>query len=312
LTALVTGASGFLGRHLVRALLEAGRPVHALCRDASALAGLRHPDLRILSGDVRDPASYIPGLAAGTSVFHLAAVRNHPRSRVRDMEEINVLATAELARRSLAAGVGRFVQVSTVLAEGPAPGAYAESKARGDREVLRLAAEGLPAAIVRPAIVFGPDHPSHPNRITSEIRRLLRQRVIRVVAGGRQARSLVYVDDVVRGLLAVERLGTAGEEYILGGEAITPRDFGRLVLKLAGLRPLATLSLPAGPALALARIADRLVRSDAGSGYAMAVQVLLQEWRFSSDKAARDLDYRPLPVAEGLLRTIHWVKGLES
>ena len=103
MTALVTGASGFLGRHLVRALLEAGRPVHALCRDASALAGLRHPNLRILSGDVRDPASYIPGLAAGTSVFHLAAVRNHPRSRVRDREEINVHATAELARRSLEA-----------------------------------------------------------------------------------------------------------------------------------------------------------------------------------------------------------------
>ena len=310
MTALVTGASGFLGRHLVRALLEVGRPVVALCRDSSAMAS--HPGLRIVAGDLREPASYAPWLAPGISVFHLAAVRNRPRERVRDMEEVNVLATAELARRSLKAGVGRYVQVSTVLAHGPSPlGAYARSKASADREVMQLAAEGLPAVVVRPAIVFGPDHPSHPNRITSEIRRLLRQRVIRVVAGGRQARSLVHVDDVVGGLLAAERRGGVGEEYGLGGEDIAPRDFGRLVLELAGLRPAATLSIPAGPALALARIADRIAGSDAESGYAMAVQVLLREWRVSSEKSARDLEYRPLPLAEGLSRTIDWVRDVK-
>lgn len=307
MTAFVTGASGFLGRHLVRALLEAGRPVVALCRDSLALAS--HPDLRIVTGDVREPSSYASWLAAGTSVFHLAAVRNHPQARVREMEEVNVRATAELARRSLEAGVAWFVQVSTVLAQEPPFGAYAESKARADREVRRLAAEGLPAVVVRPAIVFGPDHPSHPNRITSEIRRLLRQRVIRVVGGGRQARNLVYVDDVVRGLLAAERRGAVGEMYGLGGEDVAPLDFGRLVLALAGLRPAATLSLPAGPALALAGIADLMRRSDAGSGYAMAVQVLLREWRLSSEEAVRDLDYRPLSVAGGLSRTIDWLRS---
>jgi nucleoside-diphosphate-sugar epimerase len=224
------------------------------------------------------------------------------------MEEVNIHATAELARLSLEAGVERFVHVSTLLAHGPSDGAYADSKARAAREVLRLAAAGLPAVVVSPAIVFGPDHPSHPNRITSEIRRLLRQRVVRVVAGGRQARNLVYVDDVVRGLLAAERCGTLGEEYRLGGEDVAPRDFGRLVLALAGLRPLATLSLPAGPALALARLADRWLKSDAGNGYTAAVRVLLSEWRVSSERAERDLQYRPLPLAGGLTRTIHWLR----
>lgn len=285
MTVLVTGASGFLGRHLVRALLDDGREVVTL------------------SGDVRDPASYSPWLAPGVSVFHLAAVRNHPRARARDMEEVNVRATAELARRSLEAGVGRFVHVATALVHG-ASGAYAGSKARAVEKIRRLAGEGLPAVVVSPTIIYGPDHPAHPNRITSEIRRLLRQRVVLVVAGGRQVRNLVYVDDVVRGLLAAERRGAVGEEYLLGGEEIAPRDFGRLVLSLAGLRPLATLSLPAGPALALAKIADRLRKSDPGSGYTTAVQVLLREWRFRSDRAARDLDYRPLPLAEGLSHTI--------
>lgn len=314
MTALVTGASGFLGRALVRALLDSGRDVVALCRDPAALGELRHPALRIVSGDLRDPASYAPWLAAGVSVFHLAAVRNHPHARVREMEEVNVRATAELARRSLEAGTSRFIYVSTALIHGPSDGgglpfgAYAESRARAGQEIRRLAAEGLQAVTVCPAIVFGPDHPSHPNRVTSEIRRLLRQRVVRVVAGGRQARNLVHVDDVVRGLLAAERRGALGEEYVLGGEEIAPRDFGRLVLSLAGLRPVATLSLPAGPALAIARIADRLRKSDTGSGYATSVQVLLREWRFSSDRARRDLDYRPFSLAEGLAHTIHWLR----
>lgn len=259
-----------------------------------------------LSGDLRDPASYSERLAAGDSVFHLAAVRNLPRVRARDMEEVNVRATAELARRSLEAGVGRFVHVSTALIHG-AFGAYADSKARAVEEIRRL--EGLQAVIVCPTIVYGPDDPSHPNRITSEIRRLLRQRIVLVLAGGRQARNLVYVDDVVRGLLAAERLGIVGEEYVLGGEEIAPRDFGRLVLSLAGLRPLATLSLPVGPALAAARIADQLKRSDPGSGYTTAVQVLLREWRFRSERARRDLEYHPLPLAEGLSLTIEWLRA---
>lgn len=303
MTVLVTGATGFLGRPLVRALLDEGREVVAL------------------SGDIRDPASYSPWLAAGVSVFHLAAVRNHPRVRARDMEEVNVRATVELARRSLEAGVGRFVHVSTALVHGPSDGggvplgAYVESKARAAREVRRLAAQGLQAVTVSPAIVYGPDHPSHPNRITSEVRRLLRWRVVRVIAGGRQARNLVHVDDVVRGLLAAEQRGTVGEEYLLGGEEIAPRDFGRLVLSLAGLRPVATLSLPAGAALATARIVDRLQRlrmSDTGSGYAVAVQVLLREWRFSSDRARRDLGYCPLPLADGLARTIDWLRASDG
>lgn len=311
----VTGASGFLGRPLVRALLDAGRHVVALSRDPAPLLDLLHPALQIASGDIRDPASYSPWLASGASVFHLAAVRNHPHRRGREMEEVNVRATAELARRSLTAGVRRFVHVSTALIHGPSDrdgvpfGTYMESKERAVREVRRLAALGLPAVTVCPAIVFGPDHPSHPNRVTSEIRRLLRQRVVRVVGGGRQARNLVYVDDVVRGFLAAERRGAVGEEYLLGGEESAPRDFGRLVLSLAGLRPLAMLSLPAGPALAMARVADRLRKSDPGGGYTTAVQVLLREWRFSSERARRDLDYRPRPLLEGLAHTIAWLRA---
>jgi dihydroflavonol-4-reductase len=325
--ALVTGASGFLGRPLVAALLDQGRSVVALCRQPEALADLHHPDLRIAIGDLRTPDSYTPLLAAGISIFHLAGVRNHPHVRAREMEEVNVRATLALARQAGERGAARFVHVATALIYGssnegrarteeddldPASSAYVRSKVEAVRGLRELAREGLPAVTVCPTIVFGPDHPSHPNRVTSEIRRLLRGGPGIWLAGGRQLRNLVFVEDVVRGLLAAEERGTVGEEYLLGGEEVSPRELTRQVLELAGRRQRLALSLPAGPARAAAWIADRLRGQDPGAGYATAVATLLREWRFSSGKAGRDLGYQPLPFAEGLGRTLKWLQSLKG
>jgi dihydroflavonol-4-reductase len=289
----------------------------ALCRNPESLAGLRHPALRIAAGDLRDPAAWAPLLPPGGSVFHLAGVRNHPRSRVRDMEEVNVAATLALARRAGETGVARFIHVATALIYGPSEGgrarteeddldrssSYVRSKAEAVEGIRALARRGLPAVTVCPSIVFGPDHPSHPNRVTSEIRRLLRGGPRIWLAGGRQVRNLVFVDDVVGGLLDAEERGVVGEEYLLGGEEISPRELSRRVG--GGI----ALSLPAGVALGIAGIVDRLCRHDAGAGYATAVQNLLREWRFSSGKARRDLGHQPLPLVEGLSRTIQWIQG---
>jgi dihydroflavonol-4-reductase len=332
---VVTGASGFLGRHLVAALLAQGRSVVACCRQPEMLAGfwagsgtglgdgpgadLRHPGLRVAAGDLREPASYTPFLTPGASVFHLAGLRHHPHVRVRELEEVNVEATLTLARRAGERGVARFVHVATALLYGPAregqartekdaldpaASAYVRSKVEAVRGLRELAREGLPAVTVCPTIVFGPDHPSHPNRVTAEIRRLLRGGPRVWLAGGRQPRNLVFVEDVVRGLLAAEERGAVGEEYLLGGEEVSPRELARRVLVLAGRRRGMALSLPAGAAQAAAWIVDRLCGQEAGAGYATAVETLLREWRFSSSKARRDLGYQPLSLTEGLVRTL--------
>jgi dihydroflavonol-4-reductase len=258
-------------------------------------------------------------LPKGGTVFHLAAVRNQPGSRLREMREVNVEATLALARQAGERGVARFVHVATALLYGPADdgrarteadelvenaGNYVASKVDALRGLRRLAREGLPVVTVCPSIVFGPDHPSHPNRVTSEIRRLLRGGRPIWLAGGRQARNLVYVDDAVRGLLAAEERGRTGEEYLLAGEEISPRDLAARVAP--GRRG---VSIPAGAARAAAGIADLLRGFEAGGGYATGVQTLLREWRFSSAKADRDLAYRPTPWSEGLERTIHWLRS---
>jgi dihydroflavonol-4-reductase len=291
----------------------------AFCRQPEALADLRHPDLRIIPGDLREPASYTPLLIPGASVFHLAGKRNQPRVRVREMQEVNVGATLTLARRVGERGVARFVHVATALIYGPAgdgrdrteqddldpsSSAYVHSKAEAVRGIRELAREGLPAVTVCPTIVFGPDRPSHPNRVTSEIRRLLNGGPGLWMVGGLQSRNLVFVDDVVRGMLAAEERGALGEEYLLGGEDVAPRELTRQVQELAGKRQDISLSLPPGPTRAAAWIVDRLRGLDRGSGYAAAVETLLREWRFSSAKARRDLGYQPLSLTEGLIRTL--------
>lgn len=292
----------------------------ALCRNPESLADLRHPALRIAAGDLRDPAAWAPLLTPGGSVFHLAGVRSHPGSRVREMREVNVEATLALAGQAGERGAARFVHVATALIYGPAEdgrarteaedldrsSAYVGSKAEAVEGIRALVRAGLPAVTVCPSIVFGPDRPSRPNRVTSEIRRLLRGGPRIWLAGGRQVRNLVFVDDVVGGLLAAEERGGVGEEYILGGEEVSPRELSRQVG--GGI----ALSLPAGAALGIAGILDRLRRHDIGAGYATAVRNLLREWRFSSGKARRDLGYQPLPLAEGLARTIDWLRFMKG
>ncbi len=289
----------------------------AFCRKPEGLAS--DPNLRIATGDLQDPAAWAPLLPAGGTVFHLAGVRNHPRARVRDMEEVNVAATLALAGQAGERGVARFIHVATALIYGPSEGgrarteeddldrssSYVRSKAEAVEGIRALARRGLPAVTVCPSIVFGPDHPSHPNRVTSEIRRLLRGGPRIWLAGGRQVRNLVFVDDVVGGLLAAEERGVMGEEYLLGGEEISPRELSRRVG--GGI----ALSLPAGAALGIAGFVDRMRGHEAGAGYATAVQNLLREWRFSSGRAKRDLGYQPLPLVEGLSRTIQWIQGEE-
>jgi nucleoside-diphosphate-sugar epimerase len=327
--ALVTGASGFLGRPLIAALLAAGRPVTALCRRPEDLAPFA--GLRIVQGDLRDASAWKSLLAPGLAVFHLAAARSLPGVSLRELEEVNVAATLGFARQAAEAGVARFVHVATALVYGPAAGgrprteqdelqdrpgeaghfsAYVRTRAAALRGIRELVHAGLPAVTVCPSVIYGPDAPGHPNRVTSEIRRLLRTRFEVRIGGGRAPRDLVHVDDVVRGLLLAGERGAPGDELILGGEAATPRDFARQVFAAAGARPRAVLPVPAGPALAAARLADRLGGSDPGCGRTAAVRTLLLPWIFSSERARRRLGYRSTPLAEGLARTVRWLVSM--
>jgi nucleoside-diphosphate-sugar epimerase len=322
--ALVVGAGGFLGRHLTAALLAGGTSTLALCRRPEVLADLAGPGLEVVAGDLREEG-LAARLAAGVrTVFHLAARRNRPGTSPAEMIEVNTVATLRWAREAVDAGVERFLYVSTALVFGPsstplgedAPlleprtsDAYTASKVRAQLDLRGLVAAGAPITTLLPTIVYGPDHPSRPNRVTEQIRRLLRRRFDIVLGGGRAERDLVHVDDVVEALLrAARRPAAVGREILLPGAPGSQRGLAETVARSAGRRPPLLVSLPVRPARFAAQLADLAFGHDPRSGWGSAVENLGREWTFSGARAREILNHQPRALERGVAETVAWIR----
>ncbi len=321
---LITGAAGFIGRHLIAALEATEVEIVALCRRAEDLADRARPNLRVAVGDLRDAPLCKRLLDGVDTLFHLAAVRNRPGSAVAEMGEINHYATLRLARQAATAGVRRVVHLATapiygpsldaidetapVIAEG-AQNEYVASKARAVLGLRELAKTGLPVVTLCPTIVYGPDHADHPNRVTSHVRRLLRRRFDVVIGDGEAPRDLVHVGDLVDALLAAARRpGVPGAEILVPGEPTTQRGLGRLVANCAGRPRPRVVGLPPGLARGAARGLDAILGYDARCGFVSAVDTLRQGWSFSGVKARALLDHRPRSLAQGIAETVAWIQ----
>jgi nucleoside-diphosphate-sugar epimerase len=206
---LITGATGFIGRHLVRALTARGHPVSALVRDPARIDEL--PGARCRKGDLTEPGCLVEATKGAAVVYHLAAVVPGKGSRSRQWQ-VNCEGTRLLVRACIANGVGRLVFVSSVsvyapplaaiVDEGhPTGGAdtYGQSKAAAEREIAKAASTALRCVILRPCQVYGPGDTSG---YTARLRSLLGSRY--AVAAGACSRpfSLVHVDDVVGAIVA--------------------------------------------------------------------------------------------------------------
>ena len=230
--ALVTGATGFIGAHVLRAVLDAGAEARAIARPGSDRANLDGLDVEVVDADLTDPDSLDRALAGVDTLFHVAARYDLARRARRDTWQANVLGADHLMRAALRHQVDRIVHTSSVAAIGSvgsqssladeqqwadasrAPGPYERTKIVSERLVHRMvAAEGLPAVVVNPTAPIGPlDRKPTPTG-----------RLIADAAGGRMPAyissaglNIVHVADVARGhILAAER-GRIGQRYILG------------------------------------------------------------------------------------------------
>jgi dihydroflavonol-4-reductase len=321
--ALVTGASGFVGSAVARALLAEGRKVRVLLRPSSDRRNVADLDVEVRLGTLEDHASLAAALQGCGTLFHVAA---DYRLWVRDpaaMHRANVEGTRALMKAALAAGVERVVYTSSVATLGlrddglPADettpstledmiGPYKRSKFLAEEAVKTLVRDrGLPAVIVNPSTPIGP----------RDVKPTPTGRMIVEAASGRMPAfvdtglNLVHVDDVAAGHLLAERRGVVGERYILGGEDLTLREILRRIAALTGRKP-PTLSLPIPAIWPIALVAEAAGRVTGREPFVTldGLRMARHKMFFSSEKAKRALGYAPRPAEAALADAIAWFR----
>jgi dihydroflavonol-4-reductase len=322
-TALVTGASGFVGSAVARRLIEAGYEVRVLIRPTSDTRNVTGLSVDIRHGALEDAASLAAALKGATHLFHVAA---DYRLWVRDpgaMFRANVDGTRALMEAALTAGLERIVYTSSVATIGlhadgtPADettpsryedmvGPYKQSKFRAEEEVRRLVTErNLPAVIVSPSTPIGP----------RDIKPTPTGRMIVEAASGRMPAfvdtglNLVHVADVAEGHLAAADGGRIGERYILGGENMPLSAILAAVAELAGRAP-PRVRLPIAAVVPIAIVAEGVARITGKEPFVTldGLRMARKKMYFSSAKAVAELGYRMRPAREALAEAIEWFR----
>jgi dihydroflavonol-4-reductase len=326
MTILVTGATGFLGNHVVRLLAARGDRVRVLVRRTSPMSrlqGLAAANVEPVLGDLRDAASLDSAVRGCEVVYHVAADYRLWARNPREIQESNVDGTRSLLESARRARVSRFVYTSTVATvavprRGVLPdertrsslgemiGAYKQSKWLAEQEALRAAEDGLPVIIVNPTTPVGPGdaRPTPTGRIITDF---LNGRMPAYVDTGL---NFVPVEDAAAGhLLAAER-GQVGERYILGGENLTLKQVLDLLARFAG-RPAPRVRLPHAVALA-AGYADAAVSRLLGREPRIpldGVRMARHRMFVNAEKARCELQFAPGPVATALERAVRWYEA---
>jgi dihydroflavonol-4-reductase len=321
---LVTGAGGFTGLALTRALVARGHPVRALVRKPGQVPELEQAGAETLQGDIRDPEIIRRAVEGRKTVYHLAAVFR--RAGVPDSlyREVHVDATRRLIEASTAAGVRRFVHCSTVgvhghvAGEGPAdedapmaPGdIYQRTKLEGEAAARETATRtGLPLTVVRPGPIYGPAD----RRLLKLIGGVARGRFL-LLGSGSPHFQMVYVDDLVEGLrLAAERPEAVGRTYILTGEeAPTLRELVGEIASIARV-PVPRLRLPVWPFWLAGALCEAVCIPFGIEPpiYRRRVKFFTNNRWFDISRARTELGFSPrVSLREGLRRTLDSYRSL--
>lgn len=320
MTSLVTGASGFVGSHVARLLVERGEKVRVLVRPQSSRLALEGLPVEKVNGDLRDPNSLGPAVEGVDRVFHVAADYRLGATHPQEIYDSNVTGTRNLLDAAGKMGVQRIVVTSSVATiavdrglslpnESTAVGIeemighYKRSKFLAEKEALRAARAGIPVVIVNPTTPVGPGDwkPTPTGRIIVDF---LNGKIPAYVETGL---NWVPVEDVAFGhWLAAER-GRIGERYILGGRNMLLKEVLDVLARISG-RPSPRLRLPHSVAMAagyadqvFSRILKRQPRIPL-EGVRMARHKMFVD----CSKAADELGFRAGPVEAALERAVAW------
>jgi len=320
---LVTGATGFVGSHVVRQLLLRGDRVRIFARNSSRKSNIESFGCEIVIGDLKDPISLLRCVQGCRSVYHVAADYRLWAKNPQDIYDNNVGGTRNLLSACCEAGVEKVVYTSTVGAIGmredglPADestpvrlddmiGHYKRSKFMAEQVANEFAASGLPVVIVNPTTPIGPGDikPTPTGRIILEF---IKNRMPAYVDTGL---NLVGVEDVAKGHLLAEEKGEIGERYILGGENWSLEEILEALAEICG-RKMPRFRIP----WIVALVAGYLDNFFMGSILRREPNIPLEGVRMarhkmyiSSEKARIKLGYNPQPAEKALREAVDYFR----
>jgi dihydroflavonol-4-reductase len=317
---LITGATGFVGWHVGRKLLERGERIRALARDPERLRELE--GIEGVRGDLGDPESLVRAVEGCGVVYHVAADYRLWTRTPEQMYRTNVAGTRTLFEAARRAGVDRVVYTSTVgcigfpkegLGDEKSPvsiaemtGPYKRSKFLAEQVALEFAAEGFPVVIVNPTAPVG-DHDFKPTPTGKTVVDFVRGAMPAFLDTGL---NVVDVRDVAAGhLLACER-GRPGERYILGAENLTLQQIFQQLAALIG-KPAPRIQVPYAVAYAAGVLSTAWANVTGREPLAPldGVRMARKKMWVRHDKAARELGYSPGAASEALRRAVEWFRA---
>jgi nucleoside-diphosphate-sugar epimerase len=317
---LVTGGTGFLGRHLIGTLCRRGYNLRVLTRTPSDHPWLRDmPRVEVMQGDLQQPNS-LKDIALGCQKVVHAAGLFSMWGGAGNFAATNLEGTKSLVAEAIAAKVERFIYVSTVAVIGkPTPhliidethppqpdDAYQASKLDAEKVVLNAVSHGLPALVLRPGAFYGPLGDYAFNRLffTDPMRGIIMQ-----MDGGRYIIFPVYIQDVAEAIAHSLEQGRVGEIYNVCGECLSHRDAFTIVKREANLW-FPRLNIPKFIGLNFARfltLVSNITRIEPFYPIGLRSYVF-NDWHVSSEKAQRELGFVATPFAEGVRRTLQWYR----
>ncbi|WP_018126956.1 NAD-dependent epimerase/dehydratase family protein [Balneola vulgaris] len=317
--AFVTGGTGFIGSHLVDALIASQAYTEIRCLVRSSDKWLTGKDFKKVSGDLNNIQAITEGIDGVDVIFHLAAIVKAPTQK--EFTIANVEATENLIRVAQRKGVQNIVLLSSLAAVGPSFGdpvdesddfnpisMYGRSKVAMERMTHKIASPNDSIKIIRPPAVYGPRE----DQIYTFFKTYSKGICTMVGDGNHPRLSMVYVSDLVDGILkAAQKNDTGVHTYFISGadtynwnqiSAITGRVMGKKALKIK-LKPSMVKKLAAVIENTASLIGKYPVVNKEKANE------LVMEWTCSSTKAINELGYSPkVSIEEGISKTIHWYK----
>jgi dihydroflavonol-4-reductase/farnesol dehydrogenase len=321
---LVTGATGFIGRQLTLALATAGYEVKALCRHTDHPYLINHRNIEPVSGNILYKQSLERAMEGCIQVYHTAALAKMWCRNPNEYQETNVTGTRNVLEIAHKTGVERMVYTSTCGVWGPTikhpmtendpritgfPIAYERTKYLAELEVQNFVKQGSQVVTVNPSRVYGEGPVTDSNTVGKMVSGYLKGKWRIIPGNGGQIANYAFLDDVVAGHIAAMRQGISGERYILGGHDISFNDF------------FATLQEVSGKQLGMIRVPLRIIELYSRFEWLKTQLTGLQpvflpefakrlkyDQKYCSHKAVTQLNYTITPFAEGLRKTVEYIK----